>query len=243
MRLAILGDIHGNLEALRAVLRELDSQDIDQILCTGDIVGYGASPGPCIDLIREREIPSVRGNHDAYATEEGTDWRIQPNARTVILWTREQLTDDQRAWLAALPRVIRIETTEVVHSSHVWWPKWAYVLTHRRAIANFLFQSVRVSFNGHSHVPLCVAHQPDEFPSIELLNGSVSLDQGCRFLIGVGSVGQPRDRNPHACCAVYDSDAETVGMVRVPYEIKVAQKKITEAGLPKELARRLRKGL
>lgn len=241
MRIGIIGDIHANLEALSAVLEALDESSIDQMLCAGDVVGYGASPGECIELVREREIPTVKGNHDEYTCQIGADWHIHPHARTVILWNQQALDQGCLDWLESLPRIIRFEDVQVVHASHTLWPPWPYVMNPKTAVASFLFQSSRISFNAHSHVPVYVWHQSRKRPEVEMLR-NMFLPRKHRVLIGVGSVGQPRDGDPRACCVIYDSAEKSVRIMRVPYDIERAQAKIREAGLPDELARRLEEG-
>ncbi len=241
MKIGFLGDIHSNIDALKAVLQALDENGVDKIFCTGDIVGYGAAPAECIDLIRERNIPCVKGNHDEYTTQLGADWLIQPDARTVIHWTQEVLGDSYINWLAQLPRVIEFKNISILHASHVWWPRWPYVINEKAAINNFIFQSSRISFNGHSHVPLCVSWRVNERPELEWLK-NMFVPRKQKLLIAVGSVGQPRDGDPRACCVIYDTTQHSLRIVRIAYDIAAAQKKILEAGLPDTLARRLDSG-
>jgi len=241
MKIGVMGDVHANLDALKAVLEALDRADVDHILCAGDIVGYGACPRECIDVIRERGIVCVKGNHDEYATQLGADWRIHPDARTVIHWTQKQLTKNYLEWLANLPRLARFEDIEVVHSSYVWWPRWSYVINQRTAVGNFMFQVNRISFNAHTHVPVFVAHQEQQAPRLEILH-NMFLPRKQRLLLGVGSVGQPRDGDPRACCLVYDSARKSVRVLRVRYDIDAAQARVRNAGLPDDLARRLAAG-
>lgn len=241
MKIGIIGDIHANLDALLAVLEALDSVSVDAILCTGDVVGYGACPRECIDIIRELEIPCAQGNHDEYTSQVGQDWLIQPDARIVIHWNQEVLPESSIEWLAALPRVVEFEGMEILHSSHVWWPEWPYVINDRTAVENFLFQASRLTFNGHSHVPLCVSHLPGKRPHLGLLR-NMFLPRKQRLLIGVGSVGQPRDGDPRTACVVYDSQEDSIRILRVPYDIAAAQQRIRKAGLPEELGNRLAVG-
>jgi predicted phosphodiesterase len=239
MYIAVLGDIHGNLEALRAVLQALKDLHIQRIFCTGDIVGYGASPRECIDLVREMGIPAVRGNHDDYTAHTGVrEWSIRAEAKEVILWTRTQLAKDQIEWLDALPCVRQEEGFTLVHASHAYAPDWPYILNERTAIHNFLFQPGSLSFCGHLHVPLYIAHRPGLRPVLDILH-SVILPRRQRVAIGVGAVGQPRDNDSRACVVLYDTEASTVRVLRVPYDIESAQKRIRRAGLPEDLADRL----
>ena len=238
MKIGIIGDIHANIDALRAVLAAFEQEGVEQILCTGDVVGYGASPCECIDLLRERNIPTVKGNHDEYVTQIGADWRIRPDAKAAILWTQGVLTDSYMKWLTELPRILHFKNFAVLHSSHVWSPQWPYVTSERAAINNFMFQDVRISFNGHSHLPLCISHEKRHRPRLEMLR-NMFMPRKRRLLIGVGSVGQPRDGDPRSCCVIYDTSEMSLRILRVPYDIAAAQKRIRDAGLPADLADRL----
>ena len=204
MHYAIVADIHANIDAFRAVLDALSRTDVDQIICAGDVVGYGACPQECIDILRERKIPTVMGNHDEYTTQVGADWMIRPQAREVIHWNQEHLSEDSIEWLAALPRRLDGDGFCVVHSACTRVPDWAYVLSERAAVQHFLFQPSPLCFNGHSHVPIHVSHSEGKKPLLRLLNTMV-LPRQHRTLIGVGSVGQPRDGDPRATCVLYDS--------------------------------------
>ena len=243
MHIAVIGDIHANFEALTAVLRALGDLGIHRVFCTGDIVGYGASPRQCVELVRDLGIPSVRGNHDDYTThEDGREWRIRPEAREVILWNRSQLSKEHVDWLRGLPYMRQEQGFSMVHAAHVYTPQWPYVLNERTAIQNFLFQPGTLSFCGHSHVPVYIAHRGGRRPVLDILR-NVILPRRQRVAIGVGAVGQPRDNDPRACAVLYDTVVRSVRVLRVPYDIQAAQQRIRSAGLPHDLAERLALGL
>jgi len=241
MRIGIFGDIHGNIDALTAVLDALGLAGIDKMLCTGDVVGYGACPGECVGILRELDIPTVRGNHDEYTTQIGHDWRIREEAKTVIRWNQGHLPESSLQWLGALPRAICFEGVTVVHSSLAWHPNWPYVLNQRTAIHNFLFQDTQLCFNGHSHVPICARHQDGKRPHIDLLRNFM-IPRKQKILVGVGSIGQPRDGDPRASAVVYDTDQKSLRLLRIPYDVEAAQARIFRAGLPECLALRLALG-
>ncbi|MBN2451906.1 MAG: metallophosphoesterase family protein [Lentisphaeria bacterium] len=242
MSIAFLGDIHGNIDALRAVLGALSELGVRRIYCTGDVVGYGASPGECVDAVRGAGIPCVKGNHDDYVSRGGvTDWQIRPEARKAILWTQRQLSAEQVRWLHGLPHKIEAGGFSVVHASHAYLPHWPYVLNERAAIHNFLFQRCAFAFSGHSHVPLYVAHRHGHRPKLDLLR-NVLLPSRQKVLIGVGAVGQPRDSDPRACMVLYDPEVKSIRVHRVVYDVAAAQARIRDAGLPSELADRLAVG-
>ena len=242
MLIAVFGDIHGNIDALTAVVGTLDKMGVERMYCTGDIVGYGACPGGCIDMLRDLGIPSVRGNHDEYTSQTTRlDWRIRPEAREVIFWNRKVLSKSQIQWLADLPFIVRGDGFSVVHASHAYLPHWPYVLNERTAIHNFLFQRENLAFNGHSHVPVGISHRPGKRPKLDLLR-NMFLPRERSFIIGVGAVGQPRDGDPRATVVLYDTDVKAIRVLRIPYDVKAAQRRIRREGLPDDLAERLALG-
>jgi diadenosine tetraphosphatase ApaH/serine/threonine PP2A family protein phosphatase len=242
VKLGILSDIHANIEAFTAVLDVLDHARVDRLVCAGDLVGYGPSPNECVELARERGIPSVLGNHDEYVLNgECAESRMQPDAKAALDWTVGELTTENRAWLASLPMAMDLADTRILHASHALRPPWRYVIDERTAVENFLFQSRVVAFSGHTHVPLYASHQHGQRPRLALLN-SMFVPRNHRLLISVGSVGQPRDGDSRASCVVYDSKTLNLRVLRVPYDLRVTQRRIRDAGLPEELARRLASG-
>ena len=240
MRYAILSDIHGNLEALRAVLAGARGQ-AEAFLCLGDVVGYGADPQACIELIAERSVAVVSGNHEhAVAGLMSLRW-FNPHARVAAEWTQERLDDDHRAWLKALPLVREVEDATLVHASPAQPDEWDYLVSAEDGYAAFSAFATRLCFVGHSHVPGTWvqgswgrAHDAD---AVE-----VTVEPGCRYIINVGSVGQPRDQDPRAAWALWDVEARRVTLHRVSYDIGAAQAKIQAAGLPRFLADRLAQG-
>jgi predicted phosphodiesterase len=239
VKIGIFGDIHGNLVALEAVLDRLRQEGVERMFCTGDVVGYGPSPNECIERIQMEKIPSVMGNHDEYATQlTRKDWKIRQEARTAILWTQQALTGRNLRWLAMLPRIVEAEGIQVVHGSHIPWPRWRYVLNRVSAAENFLFQKANVSFNGHSHVPLLVSHRDGLMPRISQLRDFV-VAPGRQFLISVGSVGQARDGDARASAVTYDTEKGLVHLLRIPYDVDKVHRQILDAGLPEALAARL----
>jgi diadenosine tetraphosphatase ApaH/serine/threonine PP2A family protein phosphatase len=241
VRYAILSDIHGNLEALRAVLA--DSRDrTDGVLCLGDTVGYGADPLPCVELVADRAHCIVSGNHE-YAVAGRLDlaW-FNRFARAAAEWTRERLDDDHRAYLAALPLVTEVEDATLVHASPGQPDEWDYLVTAEDGRAAFPHFATRWCFVGHSHAPGAwslgstgLEHHPGAV--------SVQTERGRRYIVNVGSVGQPRDRDPRAAYALWDVEAGRVEIRRVVYDVPAARRKIADAGLPRFLADRLAAGV
>ncbi|MFW5803316.1 MAG: metallophosphoesterase family protein [Verrucomicrobiota bacterium] len=244
MRLAVLSDIHGNAQSLRAVLAMLDEQSVDRYVCSGDVVGYGPSPAECIDIIRERQIRCVMGNHDEYVTQQGAQdsWKIRDDAKESILWTQSVLSAESVNWLAALPMMIDAGPFQVVHASPLYWPRWRYITNPDKAAPAFLFQKSRIAFNGHTHLPILAAHRRGHPPVVTRLKSGRLPPSGEKFLIGVGAVGQPRDKDPRASVVLIDSETLDLRHLRVPYDFGETQRRIRQAGLPQTLADRLAEG-
>ena len=240
MRYAVLSDIHGNLEALRAVLADADAH-ADDVLCLGDVVGYGADPAPCVDLIGARARAVVAGNHEhAVIGRLDLSW-FNRHARAAAEWTREQIDESCTAFLGALPLTAEVGDATLVHASPRQPDEWDYLVSLDDGLAVFGEFATRLCFVGHSHVP-AVWSLGSSGPDHELGEVDVTLDAGRRYIINVGSVGQPRDRDPRAAYAVWDVDARHVSVRRVAYDIDTARGKIQAAGLPRILADRLAAG-
>ena len=240
MRCLVLSDIHSNLEALEAVLQ--DAGSVDRIWCLGDVVGYGPDPNRCVELIRSLPGLCIAGNHD-WATLGKLDLNdFNPDAREANLWNRQQLEDDNLAWLAERPQTIVEGEFTLTHGSPRH-PIWEYIIYAATAEANFGFFDTPYCFVGHTHAPVIfqLSQQEDEtvcnpVPAIE--NKVVDLDEG-RFIINPGSVGQPRDGDPRACYILLDTEARTVEYHRVEYPIEKTQAKMMEYNLPLRLVLRL----
>ncbi|MBN2565912.1 MAG: metallophosphoesterase family protein, partial [Candidatus Eisenbacteria bacterium] len=191
MRYAILSDIHGNLEALKEVLKAVDEAGVDRVICLGDVVGYGANPNEVIDLVRDRAETTIRGNHDQAAIDPAEEAYFNSWAVEAIRWTREQLTEDSLSFLKALPYVAHLEDVLLVHASPGQPEKWRYILSPQAAAGEFGAFEESFCFIGHSHVPMIVLRT--EVGASELLEDEVALPAGARVIMNVGSVGQPRD--------------------------------------------------
>ncbi len=237
MKYAILGDIHANLEALQAVLQDAEKQGVTHYACTGDVVGYNADPKACLKLVRGLGCEVVQGNHDYYAGCNESMELFTTMAQRSIYWTRKQLSLLDRKYLRELPMLKDIESFTIVHSSLSNPNRWNYIFKRTAAESSFLNQFSNVCFFGHTHVPLAFVSDGD---SIEKgFYETLKLKPGFKYLVNVGSVGQPRDRNPKSAYAIYDLEQETIELRRVEYEISATQKKIRNAGLPFRNALRL----
>jgi diadenosine tetraphosphatase ApaH/serine/threonine PP2A family protein phosphatase len=238
-RYAVLGDVHGNWEALGAVLDDAAAQGVTDHVCVGDLVGYNADPAACLDRIREICSTVVRGNHDHYCVHDECLDDFHPLAASVVEWTREQLGDEQKAYLQGLNLSALVDGFTLVHSTLDMPEKWGYVFDTLQADANFAYQSTALCFHGHTHLPVVFEKLGRVVRrSVE----TVRLQLGKKYFVNIGSVGQPRDGDPRASYVVYDTAARTIHFRRVAYDIAAVQKKIRDAGLPERLALRLETG-
>ncbi len=259
MRVLVISDIHANLVALETVLNAAGGQ-CDTIWCLGDIIGYGPRPNECIELMREQAGVCVMGNHDwAVLGLPGVNVDdFNPHARQAVLWTREQLSEDNRAWLEKLPHV-PVQPPEssdflITHASPRE-PVWEYIFTPSTAMENFLVFAESICLVGHTHKPAIFRWRLHDDPNVER-NGyrpatvdylqpqpgtAVRLvtSPTQRLIINPGSVGQPRDNDARAAYAILDLDERTWQFERILYPVELTQGQMRAAGLPKRLIDRL----
>jgi predicted phosphodiesterase len=236
MKYAIIADIHGNLDAFQVVLEDIRAQNATHIVCLGDVVGYNAQPKECLQIVREMNIPCVKGNHDEYCSSEDHLEGFNPHATEAVHWTRNQLSAEEKQWLRDLKYSRMAANFTMVHATLDAPERWQYVFDKLAAAASFPYQQTQMCFFGHTHVP--VAFMRDTV----VRGGTYSkfkVDPTKKYFINVGAVGQPRDNNPKAAYVIYDMDAQTIELRRLDYDIAAAQKKIRDAGLPERLAERL----
>ena len=243
MRIAVLSDVHSNLEALDAVLASVDDAGPDEMWVLGDIVGYGADPAAVVEQLRARGARLLAGNHDLAAVDRFDARWFNSVAALAIRWTAEAMNDEALAVLRRLePRVGGDGSPLLVHGSVVD-PVAEYVTNERTAVASFEAEPFKLCFFGHTHLPMIFSNTQGRVDQDTLTDGDVvSLTPGARYMVNPGSVGQPRDRDPRASWLLYDADAVTVRVNRVGYDIARAQEKIRAAGLPEVLADRLAVG-
>lgn len=239
MKIGIIGDIHGNLDALTAVLSALQSDGVSRIACVGDVVGYGANPSECIALVRERAEAVVAGNHDWGAVGKKAMDYFNHAAREAIAWTVKRLSEEERLWLSSLPLTHASEAYSLVHASFYEPLEFTYIFSADEAQASFSRQPGGLAFFGHTHWPCAFI---DGAPVRHLVQRVVPLDPPGRMLVNPGSVGQPRDSDPRAAFAVLDCDRRRITFRRVEYDVAAAAGKIIAAGLPASLAERLSLG-
>ena len=239
---AVLGDIHANIDALNAVLDDARAQGVTHFVCVGDVVGYNAAPAACIRAVRdELGCPCVRGNHDHYVSDPGTNLAdFHPSAAQVVEWTRSQLAADDVQWLHDLPLQKPVMGFMLVHATLDKPDHWGYVFENQQAEANFSYQCTPLCFHGHTHVPIIYSNEPGGV--VHYQPRDFTLELGQRLFINVGSVGQPRDGDPRASYVVYDMAARQIRFRRVAYDVQAAMARNRLAGLPEKCASRLEIG-
>jgi diadenosine tetraphosphatase ApaH/serine/threonine PP2A family protein phosphatase len=242
MRYAILGDIHSNLTAFEAVLRDAgDRGGFDKIWCLGDVVGYGPDPHECIERLRQFEHVCVAGNHDWAAIGKMNTVEFNPVAARACHWTAQQLAAEDIDYLQNLPLSLCQDGFTLVHGSPRE-PIWEYLLSIESAQDNFAYFETAYCLVGHSHVPL-IFELAGNRAAYRMFPEGANLKLGKkRLIINPGGVGQPRDGDPRASYALYDTEARTVYHYRVEYDIPATQKKMAERGLPMPLIMRLSVG-
>ncbi len=242
MKYGVFGDVHANLAAFEAVLQALDERGCDQLICTGDVVGYGPSPAECIAEIRKRNIPCVLGNHDMYATllMDPRLEKLEKDTRAVIGWTQSVLSMDDLRWLADLPLRLDYEGFTVVHGS-LGKHRWNYLVDDKAVAEHLAHQEKPLSFSGHSHLPI-LGFQVPEHPARMTFLKSGPIPAGVKAVVNPGSVGQPRDRDPRAACAVFDTEKYSIELIRVEYDIAATQDLMRRQGLPERFIARLALG-
>lgn len=245
MRYLIVSDIHGNAQALDAVVRHAEGK-YDEALCCGDLVGYGADPNLVVDWVRANCKLTVRGNHDKACTGlDDLEW-FNPVAKQAAIWTQHHLTRENAAWTRSLPQgPLQTGGFQILHGAP--YDEDEYVLAAEEAGQAFSYLECRVAFFGHTHVQGGFIWNRSRVETITRLGASavrmdMEIDPECVYLINPGSVGQPRDGDPRAAYLVFDSETRNVSYFRVPYDIAGAQQKIRDAGLPPILADRLAVG-
>ena len=242
MRYAFLGDIHGNTEALDAVLAAIRDEKVDKIVCLGDIVGYGAEPAKCLEMIRALNCDVIAGNHDWAAVGKVSIECFNAYAKAAAIWTRDQLNDEQKSWILTLPLTLTYADCAVAHGTFHQPEAFNYIQTvfdAQQSFESLKKLGARLGFLGHSHVPVGFF---DTDPITYTLDGEIPVDEEISIMVNAGSVGQPRDENNKASFAMLDSETKTVSIKRIEYDIDAAANKISEVGLPEILAARLYQG-
>ena len=214
MRYAVLSDIHANIPALKTVLSDAKTQECGRIVCLGDLVGYGKNHSECVEIIRSQAAACVRGNFDDYVSTPVDLSKFNPHAAEAVRQMRLALTPDEAKWLGDLPYVAEVDGFTIVHASLEHPDRWGYVFDKLAAASCFSHQTTQLCFFGHTHVPLAFVK------SSTVVGGTYStfkIENGKKYLINPGSVGQPRDNDPKASYAIYDSGEQTVEFRRLEF--------------------------
>lgn len=245
-RVAVLADIHANLQALTAVLADVDALSASwgeppRLVALGDMIGYGGDPGAVLDMVRARGMAAVQGNHERGALDAACRRTcFHMHSREALERTCDLLSDGDRDYLAGLPACLVLGGARFVHGMPPDDPL-TYFVTRDDAevLAAFSDFSERLCFVGHSHVPEGACLGGGVMTRLELGDEPLALEPGVRYLLCCGSVGQPRDGDNRAKYMVWDRAGDTVSMRRVAYDIAAAAKRIIERGLPERYAKRL----
>ncbi|HOC01888.1 MAG TPA: metallophosphoesterase family protein [bacterium] len=246
MLYGILSDIHGNLEAILAVKNMLQQMDIEKILVLGDIVGYGANPVECLDILESIKATVIKGNHEE-ALLTGDFAEFNTDAKIAMEWTRKNVPDKYLQKISMWKETMDIDDFIICHGG---LNNPLHFYTNSRTKAKKMFDEFQFNycFIGHTHFPMAFSlEKGSTTPAIiaEQADGRIHLiiSPEKRFILNVGSVGQPRDGNPEACCGIYNTESRVFELHRIPYPTEIASKKIIDAGLPSSLAARISRGL
>jgi predicted phosphodiesterase len=241
MQILIISDIHANLTALETVLSA--AGNYDTAWCLGDLVGYGPDPNECVDRVRElAELQCIIGNHDAAALGQIDADTFNPEARKAIRWTQERLSESSKSFLNSLPEKLELDHVTLSHGSPRH-PVWEYLLDTRTATLNFEYFDTPFCFVGHTHLPVVYSlYDDNHLAHLSIPEPNQILTLPNRAIVNPGSVGQPRDRDPRAAFAIYDTDEKTWDYRRIEYDVSDVQDRMNSAGLPARHIHRLAAG-
>lgn len=238
MKLAIISDIHANIEALDAVLKSIDSNGAEKIIFLGDVVGYGCNPNECIKKISKYCDIKLIGNHDyALMGLESTDTFNQA-AKSSMQWTRDRVKNRNIELMSDFEMETSFLDFHLVHSSPGLASHWFYILDTEQAAGSFKAFSQKVCFVGHSHIP-AIFRKDKENKVIHLFQNQITLEDDYQYIINVGSVGQPRDGDPRACYLMADTESVSLAYHRIEYDIQKTQSKMKKENMPEFLIDRL----
>jgi predicted phosphodiesterase len=242
VRYALITDIHGNLEALDKVIQRIETEHCDKILCLGDVVGYGPFPNECLVRVKERVDGVIVGNHDAAAIAMTDTLDFNENAEKAIIWTRRQLSSASQDYLSHFLVSITENDAMFIHASPHNPTQWNYILTDKDIQEAFSALNQKICFFGHTHYPIGYRLDSNLSNFTFLYGNEIVFEKGARYLVNVGSVGQPRDGNPLAAFGIYDSDNGRYHHVRVEYDVQKTQIAMEKFHLPRFLIQRLQWG-
>jgi diadenosine tetraphosphatase ApaH/serine/threonine PP2A family protein phosphatase len=229
MKIAIISDIHGNLEALTEVVAYLDTHPVGALYCLGDTIGYGANPNECCQLVRRRNAVSLLGNHDNAVWDDEMLASFSPLAAKAMLWTRTVLHASEKTYLQSLPLIAMADESTFVHASLDDPASFPYLMSVYDARLTLKLSTTTMCWIGHTHVPAIFSEHGE----------TSAVVKGTRYVVNVGSVGQPRDADPRLSFGIFDTERGLYENIRLPYDVKTACRKIIDAGLPARLGERL----
>lgn len=244
MKIAFVSDIHGNFEAFSAVLSDIYSQKVTTIISLGDIVGYGPNPNECIKLAMTHCNSAILGNHDAAVFAPTMTLDFNSNAQYAITWTSQVMTKESLSYLNSLPMKIERDDFTAVHATPYDPHQWYYITSIEDALFNFNFFNSKLCFTGHTHIPGIIEFNRTEndVSVIKPKQYFYEESDNYRYIVNVGSVGQPRDKNNKACYVILDTDKKCVTFHRIAYDIPTYQSKMESIGMPKFLISRVEEG-
>jgi predicted phosphodiesterase len=242
MKYAIISDVHGNLQALRAVVADIQDLKVDRVLFLGDAVGYAADPRGCITLLDSVCDVTIAGNHDKIAATSLGMKDLTPAALASLRWTIDDITSDEIRWLRRLSMNREENGMYLVHGHPDRPHLWRYMETDRDAEEAFENVKNKIVLVGHTHRARVFTRRGDDIESIDHTGGPIRIEKGCRYIINPGSVGQPRDGDPRAAYGLLDMIEGSFAVRRVSYDIEAAAKNIYESGLPRDMGDRLFRG-
>jgi len=240
MILALVSDIHANREALEAVLQDIEKQKVDKIYCLGDVIGYGSDPVACLDMVKQNCEVVLMGNHEYAVLGKLPSSQLNETAKVSIAWTQNQIDERLIPMISDLPTSASLGELHFVHASPYEPDHWHYILSPEHAELAFQHFTQRICFHGHSHLPTIFAGFGGQIR--RQAGHDFQPNEETRYLVNVGSVGQPRDNDPRASYVLYDDQEDEVRFCRVEYDISAAQRKMREQDLPTMLIARLETG-
>jgi predicted phosphodiesterase len=241
MRIIVFSDVHGNFESLRRVAAEIGRMEPELVVSLGDVVGYGARPGECVDLVMEIADINISGNHDLAVAGLTPFDRFNASARCAIDWTASRLTEGQIEYLKSSQPLFHHGKSLFAHASPLSPLDWPYITTLAQSREIMQYFEEKFIFIGHTHIPAVISYD-QRGRARYLLDSPVEIREDCRYLINAGSVGQPRDGINAACLTLLDTGSGVIEQRRIKYDYRTSQEKIINAGLPEKLATRLETG-
>jgi len=244
MRIVVLSDVHSNIVALETVLA--DAGSFDALWCLGDTIGYGPAPNECVELIRQHATITLTGNHDLACLGKISLDDFNPDARRANLWNGLQLKPTNRKWLLPLPPALSVDHQYYLAHGSPREPVWEYLLMPSQALANLEWFTEPICFIGHSHVQFAFRCSRDDRRCERIVpeaGSQLNFTDNARYFVNPGSVGQPRDHDPRAAYAIFDTERQTLTFKRVAYDIKQTQEQMRDYGLPSALIYRLSIGM